>query len=56
MRGNIAIIGEMRSARVKTRLIAVLLALAVELLLLRLGVWQLQRGREKQAQLQAVAT
>ena len=36
-------------------LTAVLLALAVELLLLRLGLWQLQRGREKEAQLQAVA-
>ena len=56
MRGKVAIIGELRSDRVKTRLIAVLLALAVELLLLRLGLWQLQRGREKEAQLQAVAT
>lgn len=55
MRGTITIIGQLRGVRVKTRVIAVLLALAVELLLLRLGVWQLQRGREKQAQLQAVA-
>ena len=46
----------MRSGRVKTRLIAAVLALAVDLLLLRLGVWQLQRGREKEAQLQTVAT
>ena len=51
MRGNIAIISELRGVQVKTRVLAVLLALAVELLLLRLGVWQLQRGREKEAQL-----
>ena len=55
MRGNVAIIGEMRSGRVKMRVLALLLAVAVELLLLRLGVWQLQRGREKEAQLRAVA-
>lgn len=39
----------------KTKLILLLLALLIELALLRLGFWQLERGREKQEQLDQVA-
>jgi cytochrome oxidase assembly protein ShyY1 len=39
---------------VKTRITLLLLALLVEVLLLRLGFWQLARGNEKQAQIAAL--
>ncbi len=50
----LAIIGENWSVRVKSRIILLLAAVLVELLLLRLGFWQLARGEEKQQALQAV--
>ena len=50
----LAIIGENRSVRVKLRIILLLAAVLVELLLLRLGFWQLARGEEKQQSLRAV--
>lgn len=47
---KLAIIRENRNARLKTRFFLLLLAVLVELALLRLGFWQLARGREKQEQ------
>ena len=52
----LAIIGENWSVRVKSRIILLLAAVLVELLLLRLGFWQLARGEEKQQALRAVET
>jgi cytochrome oxidase assembly protein ShyY1 len=52
---SLPIIGEIRSAWVKTRIALLLLVLLVEALLLRLGFWQLARGHEKQEQLVQVA-
>ena len=52
---NLVIIRDKRRFRLKTKLILMLLALLIELALLRLGFWQLARGREKQEQLAQVA-
>lgn len=48
------IIGQNRSVRVKLRIFLLLAAVLIELLLLRLGFWQLARGEEKRQALQAV--
>lgn len=50
----LSIIGENRSVRVKLRIFLLLAAVLIELLLLRLGFWQLARGEEKRQALQAV--
>lgn len=50
----LVIISQNRSVRVKLRIILLIAAVLVELLLLRLGFWQLARGEEKQQTLQAV--
>lgn len=51
----LVIIGENRSVRVKLRIILLLAAVSIELLLVRLGFWQLARGEEKQQALQVLA-
>lgn len=52
---RLAIIRDYRRIRLKAKLFLLLLAVLVELALLRLGFWQLARGREKQEQLDQVA-